>query len=213
MNFDNYGFCQPNDNIRKSFRCKPLSELDMDNYILFAGTSHTEGAGVDVEQSYPYLLSKYFNCDYFNLSISGTGTDVIEHNLLTWSYLFKDKQPKYLIVELAPEERYAAWYPDSETFISMGPWSEKYENVLPLFTKGKEIFHNKMRMTLTLIPEIFKCPIFYVRYGSLPTPTEYHGRSSITWIHRLDIGTDGKHPGIKSHEQISNNLIEQILAR
>ena len=71
-------------------------DIDLDNYILVIGCSQTEGIGLKIEDTYPYLLSKNLNCDYYNLGICGTGIDVLNYNLVTWFTKIK-KPPKLLI--------------------------------------------------------------------------------------------------------------------
>ena len=44
-------------------RCKNIDEIDLNNYILFIGCSHTEGIGLKLEDTYPYLLSNKLECD------------------------------------------------------------------------------------------------------------------------------------------------------
>jgi hypothetical protein len=78
-------------------RCIDVSQLDFDNYIMFAGCSYTEGIGLELEKTYPYLLSKKLNCDYYNVAIGGTGIDAIIHNLTVWLNTYK--KPKLLIVQ------------------------------------------------------------------------------------------------------------------
>lgn len=78
-------------------RCIDISQLDFDNYIMFAGCSFTEGIGLELEKTYPYLLSKKLNCDYYNVALGGTGVDAIIHNLTIWINTYK--KPKLLIVQ------------------------------------------------------------------------------------------------------------------
>jgi len=81
-------------------RCKDVSQLDFDNYIMFAGCSHTEGIGLELEKTYPYLLSEKLKCDYYNIAIGGTGVDTIMHNLTVWLNTYK--KPKLLVVQWPP---------------------------------------------------------------------------------------------------------------
>jgi len=211
MIIDDHGFLIPNLDTRKSFRCKPLEDIDANNYVLFAGTSHTEGVGVDVEQSYPYLVAEHFNYDYFNLSIGGTGTDVIEHNLLNWSYLFRDHQPQYVFIEWPPEQRYAAKYPGYENFLPVGAWEDVDKNVLDLLITGKKIFDTRLKLLYNLSKLLFKCPIIDIRYGSLITDNV--DNSNMIWLQKIDAGTDGDHSGPESHKETAKKIIEYILTR
>lgn len=205
MNIDENGFLGPG-----YFRCNSIDSIDLDNYVLFTGTSHTHGVGVEIEESFPYLVSKYFNYDYFNLAVGGTGTDVIEHNLLVWSYMFRDHQPKYVFVEWPPEERYAAKYPGYDNFLETGIWSED-KNALDLFIKGKKVFETRLELLYNLTRSIFKCPIIDIRYSSLVS--ESVNNSGMIWLNRLDRGTDNGHPGPKSHKDVTKKIIEYMLAR
>lgn len=210
MIIDDAGFLRPEMVNGTSFRCKPIQDIDLNNYVLFTGTSHTEGVGVNVEESFPYLVSKYFNYDYLNLAISGTGTDVIEHNLLVWSYLFKDHQPQYVFIEWPPEGRYAAKYPGYENYLQAGNWSED-PNAVNLLIKGKKVFDERLKMLYNLASSLFKCPVINLRYGQLMS--ENLDNSKMIWIQRLDRGTDNEHPGPESHKDVSKKIIEHILAR
>ena len=210
MMIDDNGFLSPGTIYLSSFRCRPLKELDLNNYILFTGTSHTQGVGVEIEESFPYLVSKYFNYDYFNLAIGGTGTDVIEHNLLTWSYIFKDNPPQYVLIEWPPQERYAAKYPGYEYFMETGNWSDN-QNSLDLLIKGKQVFDKRLSLLYNLSRSLFKCPVIDLRYSSLLS--EVMDNSEIIWIQRLDRGTDNAHPGPESHKDVSKKIIEHILSR
>lgn len=78
-------------------RCKELSELNIQNYILFAGDNVSLGLGKPVEETYPYLTAKALNIDYYNLSLFNGGIDSIKYNLLTWFATMK-KAPKAVVV-------------------------------------------------------------------------------------------------------------------
>jgi hypothetical protein len=87
-------------------RCKEIKDIDLSNYILYAGCSHTEGIGLELEKTYPYLLSKSLGCDYYNISIGGSGIDVLLHNLIVWFGTVKQK-PKLVIIQWPFWARYA----------------------------------------------------------------------------------------------------------
>jgi DNA polymerase III alpha subunit len=63
------------DNVCKSINIK-IEDIDLNNYILFIGCSHTEGIGLELQTTYPYLVSEELKCDYYNLGLGGTGIDV-----------------------------------------------------------------------------------------------------------------------------------------
>jgi hypothetical protein len=78
-------------------RCKELSELNIQNYILFAGDNVSLGLDKPVEETYPYLTAKALNIDYYNLSLFNGGIDSIKYNLLTWFATMK-RAPKAVVV-------------------------------------------------------------------------------------------------------------------
>jgi hypothetical protein len=91
---------------RNSFghRCKEVSEVDLDNYILFAGCSFTEGYGLEIEKTYPYIVSNLFNCDYYNLAVGGIGNDAVFHNIFVW-LCSQQKKPKAIVLQWPYTER------------------------------------------------------------------------------------------------------------
>lgn len=78
-------------------RCIDIDELPED-YILFTGCSHTEGIGLQLEKTYPYLVAQHFNKAYYNLALGGSGPDLAMINML--GFLSKAKyKPKLVIIQ------------------------------------------------------------------------------------------------------------------
>lgn len=78
-------------------RCVEIDELEQD-YILFTGCSHTEGVGLKLERTYPYLVAKHYNKSYYNLALGGTGPDVVMINLLGFFNKVKHK-PSIVVIQ------------------------------------------------------------------------------------------------------------------
>lgn len=87
-------------------RCKELADIDLNNYILTVGCSHTEGSGLPIENTYSHVLSEKMKCDYYNLGLSGTGIDIMMHNLTVWFATVK-KQPKFVVMQFPDIARYS----------------------------------------------------------------------------------------------------------
>lgn len=81
----------------RGHRCKELEEINLRNYILFAGDNVGVGWGTPLEETYPYLVSKKLNIDYYNLSIFNGGLDSLKYNLITWYHTVPQK-PRAIIV-------------------------------------------------------------------------------------------------------------------
>lgn len=78
-------------------RCKELDQLNFQNYILFAGDNVAVDPAKPIEKTYPFLISKSLNIDYYNVSIFNGGVDSLRLNLITW--FTKDfKKPKCVVI-------------------------------------------------------------------------------------------------------------------
>lgn len=102
-----YRFNEVTYNINKlGHRSKNIEDIDLDNYILFTGCSHTEGIGLELEKTFPYLTANDLGMDYYNLALGGTGIDVMTHNLMMWIHTAK-KLPKALVIMWPEPARFA----------------------------------------------------------------------------------------------------------
>lgn len=87
-------------------RCKNIEDIDLDNYILFSGCSHTQGVGLELEKTFPYLVADSLGIDYYNLALGGSGIDVMTYNLIAWFNNIK-KLPKAVIIVWTYEPRFS----------------------------------------------------------------------------------------------------------
>lgn len=78
-------------------RCKELKDLNLQNYILFAGDNISVGLGTAIEETYPHLVAKKLKSDYYNLSIFNGGLDALRYNLITWFTIVKQR-PRAVVV-------------------------------------------------------------------------------------------------------------------
>lgn len=106
-------------------RCKNISEIDLDNYILFSGCSHTEGTGLELEKTFPYLVSNTLGMDYYNLSLGGSGIDAMTYNLVTWINTVK-KPPKAVVIVWTYEARFLSMHDDDNVELHQvaGPYTD-----------------------------------------------------------------------------------------
>jgi len=77
-------------------RCKEIDQVNLRNYLLFVGDNICLGLDKPIEQTFPYIVSKELNMDYYNLSIFNGGFDCMKNNLLTW--LTNKPKPKSIIL-------------------------------------------------------------------------------------------------------------------
>lgn len=78
-------------------RCKNLEDIDLHNYLLFAGDNVALDFNLPMEETYPYRVSKELGLDYYNLSIFNGGIDATKYNLISW-FTNAKYQPKAVIV-------------------------------------------------------------------------------------------------------------------
>lgn len=81
---------------KRGHRCKDIEDINFHNYILFAGDNVALDFNSPLEQTYPYLISKKLNMDYYNLSIFNGGIDSLKYNLLAWNRIYP--KPKFIVI-------------------------------------------------------------------------------------------------------------------
>lgn len=77
-------------------RCKEISEINLQNYILFAGDNGSLGLDKPIEETFPFLIAKTLKSDYYNLSVFNGGLDALRYNLITW--VTRYKKPKAVVI-------------------------------------------------------------------------------------------------------------------
>lgn len=190
-------------------RCKEITDIDLSNYILFAGCSHTEGIGLELENTYPYLLSKLLNCDYYNLGVGGSGIDVLLHNLIVWSGTVKQK-PKLVVVQWPFWARYARFTrePTNATLEStlISTVSGKKD---PTLMEGEEVHYFKTveHLARIKIKHMIDVPVINVGLSYYPS---FMTDDFVTFDHS-DNARDF-HMGIESNKNLASKLYHRIQA-
>ena len=186
-------------------RCKNITDIDLHNYILFVGCSHTEGIGLELEKTYPYLIAKFLNIDYYNLGISSSGLDVFFYNLSSW--LIRNPLPSLIILQWPDEYRFSTKKEFSDYIVPHGSWDIDDE-IKDFILTGDNIEYFQTRK---------KYILEYISYLPVPTINLSCGRELILPnalnFKEQDKARDLKHYGINTHINISNSIIEQIHAR
>jgi hypothetical protein len=196
-------------------RCKNISEIDFDNYILFAGCSHTEGIGLELEKTYPYLVSKELNCDYYNLGIGGCGVDVVIHNLIVWLNTYK--KPKAIIVQWPVAERFlhslenphkVSISDPHSSLLEVGSWTaNEVENEFLVI--GDYIHYFKTVEALAKIKiKSFDIPQIHINILLQPG---FFRKDYINLIGD-DLARDLMHYGIKSHQEFANDVRKKLMS-
>lgn len=186
-------------------RCKEISELDLDNYILFLGCSHTEGIGLEEDKIYTHLLAKKLNCDYYSMGLGATGIDVVLHNLIVW-FANVEKKPKLVVIQW-PDLTRMLTGSHSTHFQPNGSWTGN-EDYLRFINLGidLEFFEARKLLTHALVKAVAKVPTVY--FG-LEKVIPFDDNTIIEKI--VDRARDLGHPGLKSHENFANAIYDHLI--
>lgn len=186
-------------------RSKNIKELDLENYILFIGCSHTTGIGLELEKTFPDIVSRKLGCDYYNLSLPGTGIDVLEYNLLTWFATVKER-PKIVCVQWPDHSRYMSYNPEYSHMSERGTWDTEKDNIaLVVNAEDSGLFYARKRLAVNLINNVVDCPMISCNFGG---QSQYDLENFS--MRRLDLARDLSHAGIKSNEDFSEVLFNKM---
>lgn len=206
------GYEHPNtsyvrDNILYSYnelghRCVDVSKVNFDNYILFAGCSHTLGEGLHYQDSYPYITSKLLDCDYYNLGISSSGFDVLFYNVNMWLHTYT--KPKLIVLQYPDSSRFSVMSSESSLIEPYGAWRDNKEDT-EFILKSQDIglveFRNNSYKRL-LNQQTINIPCVKLIFGSTKSYDE------CIRIDKLDYAVDNVHYGQETHEYCADTIIE-----
>jgi len=186
-------------------RSKNFKDIDQDNYILFTGCSHTMGIGLELEKTYPYIVSKKLGVDYYNLALPATGIDVVEYNLLTWFFTVI-KKPKLIIVQWPDHSRYIEYDFQIQRGLERGSWNTEPDK-FPFIVNAEDtgMFYARKSMTYTLLDTCSPSTMIPFNFGN----QQDYGIHDLH-MPTLDKARDLSHAGIKSHEEFTKTLLNHI---
>lgn len=187
-------------------RSKEIEEVDLDNYILTLGCSHTEGVGIEEEKRYTPLLANKLKCDYYNMGVGGTGMDVVVHNLVTW-FAVIPKKPKLVVIQW-PEFTRILTGTDSKHLQPRGLWNgnEDYKKFISLGI-DLEYFEAKKILNDSLAKAVVKdIPLVY--FG-LQRIIPFNDDTIIRPM--VDKARDMGHPGNKSNQLFADSIYDHLI--
>ena len=186
-------------------RSKEIIDVDLENYILFLGCSHTEGVGLELETTYPYLISKQLGCDYYNLGLAATGIDVVEYNLLTWFAKVNNK-PKAVVIQWPDHSRFISHNPEYENLIERCSWSnDDHTGKFILNAETSGLAAARKQLIAKLVENVVKVPTIQCVFTSHPSFNRYN-----LYLRKIDKARDLAHAGLKSHQAWSELLLEEL---
>lgn len=190
---------------KNGHRSKDISDLNLDNYLLFTGCSITEGVGLEESKTYCAVLSKKLECDYYNMGLGATGVDVAIHNLLVW-FSTVPKKPKAVIIQW-PDFTRCITGTSANHLETRGLWQENddYNRFVDLGI-NLGFFEAKNLLISSLIKHVIKVPIVEIGVSRL---IPIH--NDIVKLKIIDFARDLSHPGIKSNEDFAEDIYDDLI--
>jgi len=87
-------------------RCVSPNQLKP-GYILYMGCSFTDGVGLALEDTYPFIVSNNLNKTYYNVAVGGSGPIIALHNTMLFLSMMGDNKPDCVIVQWPNFARYS----------------------------------------------------------------------------------------------------------
>lgn len=189
-------------------RCKSIKNIDLSNYILFTGCSHTMGIGSELEKTYPYIVAQKLGVDYYNLAMPGSGIDVLEYNLITWLSKIHTK-PKAVFVQMPDHTRFASFNPfiATDVLVESGTWSEE-KSTLEMIINSEDIgfFNARKHFIYQNVNNILQ-GVPLLKYNVSGQSNSELGIK----MRKYDLARDLSHFGIKSHQLFAEDLSKLII--
>jgi hypothetical protein len=176
-------------------RCKEIADINHRNYILFVGDNITLGLGTPIEETYPYLVSKKMNMDYYNLAVFNGGLDASRFNLLSW--YTNQLKPRAIVVG---HEFINSFLTADQNFDNWKACNLSDERVQAIFDAGNtnNFFVTRQILAEKLIKNLIKIPIYQIQFdGRMPLFTE----------HVIDIKYDGE---LYNHASIADSILNAM---
>ena len=182
---NDYGFRTPQ-------KFKGLQDKKNKRLVVF-GCSFTFGIGINLEDTWGYLMAKELGYELFNLSVPGGSMDSASRVALVWL----DKIKPDLVILQQPELSRRE-YVNGTYILPAGVWNEKWFKNVRVFWDEKDDELNYIK-NKQIIRSIY--PNFY------EFRREYILDVDVDWIRRhLNLGRDLQHDGPKFHKKLAKQL-------
>lgn len=142
-------------------RCKELSELNFKKYFLFVGDQIGLGFDSPIYETFPYLISKKLNHDYYNLCVFNGGADAIKYNTISWLFKYKQIMPKAIFVA---SEFVNSLIISDNNLTYLGPADYNNDIIKDFTDSGNNIgfYRGRNHLLTSLITNNINIPIYYL---------------------------------------------------
>lgn len=187
-------------------RAKDIKSLDTNNYILFAGCSHTEGCGLEIEEIYTHQLAQHLAMDYYSMGVSGSGCDVMFYNVMMWLHKYEHK-PKLVVLQWPFQMRYARLHDDKnpDHIQTEGSWSKDEHVQFSIIGEKIGYFPLRTKLYYNMLKQL-NIPIVNISFP------DYNSKilSDYVKFQEYDKARDNEHLGPISHYKLSIDIVNYI---
>lgn len=192
-------------------RCKNINDINTKDYILFTGCSHTVGIGLELDKTYPYLIGKTLNCDYYNIAIGASGPDLLVSNLLT--FLSKYPLPKCIFIQWPDTSRFLYRKSLEDLFLATGHWQGEDFRDFAILGDSINYFKTKTQVLFNLVKNLVKIPTINYSVSDSTLDLELDLNSvRLGFLGQnhglLDLARDLSHFGNKFNAELAQLLID-----
>ena len=151
----------------RGHRSKEIEELNLRNYILFAGDNVAVDFSKPVEDTYPYIVSQLLGADYYNLAIFNGGIDSLKINLITWFTKIKEP-PKAIVVSC---EFLDSFLVTNQNFSQWQTCDLSNQSVVDALHYGNHngYWNGRTELTNKLIRNLIRSPIYQIEFNNKKT--------------------------------------------
>jgi len=191
-------------NYKRNSRGHRCAETVNDGFIMFIGCSITEGIALALEDTYPYIVSKALNKEYYNLALNGFGPDMVSLNLSNW-FKYVNVTPSLIVMQW-PEVHRKFEINSLNEAVPIGPWGDRSDNKEYI---SKEMWKDYEKVITTSYMEHY--------FNVLRTTTLNYLESKGIEVYEImpndvvtiDYARDLAHPGIESHKLLASKILSR----
>lgn len=183
----------------RGHRSKDIEDLNLRNYILFAGDNVAVDFSKPVEDTYPYIVSQMLATDYYNLGIFNGGIDSLKFNLISWFTKVKEP-PKAIIVSC---EFLDSFLVTDQNFKDWKTCDLSDQTVVDTLHYGNHvgIWNSRNDMSAKLVSKLLRSPIYQI---------EFNGKKTAFTENVVNIPHTGE---MFNHTDIAVKVVSEIKAR
>jgi hypothetical protein len=190
---------------------------------VFVGCSHTFGVGLPAEYTWCHLVAKQLNMElqYINLGIPGSGPDsqiinlywVLNNYRVAKVFWFMSNTVRQIIYR---DNKFVAWSPNKTTIFGDRDLDAKFLEVTERLADTRDIktrwdlYGIFSRLHKESIPTWTSCWIESQDQDLDPLRQEFSIKP-LARLNKLDLARDNWHFGAKSHEDIKNQIISNMI--